>query len=192
MDSLFIEPISPPSSPQSSPSSVIEIIDISPPSSPFAATPIPSTELKCSEFTSKWFDDSSAMWRANKKYSKSKQMFRYVNDSDSAITRQYFSKAENNRMAQYPNLLNWCQCVYSNTKGKRCQKKGIINIADIMINKEYDYEKYSDVYLCSEHKRYMQKEQHKRELTIECALIELHIKLTNKLEKIDTLESLPK
>jgi hypothetical protein len=203
-----IEPISPPSSPiyeiipVSNPSSPI-LVPISPPSSPILVPISPPSSLSShlypdkeftSEFTAEWFDKSSKEWRKNKIFSKTKQLAYYKTNSDSPFTLQdYKTKCiGKEKLSIYPNAENWSKCGYIASNGIKCTNQGIFYDDELKDNPEYDYEKFDDIHLCENHINYLKKEQHKRNLIIECALLERQVKLYNKLDKQEQQEQLHK
>lgn len=152
-------PISPPVSP------ISNVEDISPPQSPIAL------DMKTIELTPEWFDESSNEWRQNKTFSKKTKLFYYKTNTDSPLASIDFTPLD-----IFPNAGKWSECGYISSNGEKCQKKGIFNRDEIKMNREYDYEKYTDVHFCMEHKQFERKEQRKRILHLECIILEKQLK----------------
>lgn len=175
--SYVIEPVSPASSPFAPIEYVIE--DISPAISPISdvTTVTPEPQI---EFTSGWFDQSSKAWRRGKIFSRKKQLFYYETNTDSPFTLEdYKTKHSNSSKTKaniYPNAHLWSQCGYIDSKGNKCIEQGIFYDDEIKSNKEYDYEKFTDVHLCEKHKKFQKKEERKRYLHTECIMLEKQIK----------------
>lgn len=179
-DAIMISHASSPSA--SSPFYVIE--PVSPPTSP-AVQSLTTIKEQAQEFTPEWFDKTHKAWRKGKIYLQKKQMFYYATNSDSPFTLEdYKPKCIGNvRPSIHPNAENWSSCGYIASNGAKCTNQGIFYDDELKDNPEYDYEKYTDIHLCSEHNKYQRKEQRKRELVIECALLERQAKLYDKLNK---------
>lgn len=163
----IIEPISPPTSPSSSDGSV----------SP-NQTNLP--EHKTTEFTSEWFDQSSKAWRRGKIFSRKKQLFYYETNSDSPFTFQDYknknSGPSKTKTSGQPNATVWSQCGYISASGVKCTEQGIFYEDEIASNREYDYEIYTIVHFCKKHEKYQKKEERKRQLHMECIMLERKIK----------------
>jgi hypothetical protein len=176
----LIEPVSPATSPIGSPEYLIELV--SPAASPIAsveyiiepvspaASPI-NPDPKTIELSSEWFDESNKAWRRGKIFSRKTQLFYYKTNTDSPFTLEDYKTK-----VKFPNANKWIKCCYTSPSGNICQNQGILYEDDIKQNPEYDYEKYTDIYFCQEHMKYKRKEQRKRELQLECAILERYIK----------------
>lgn len=167
--SYVIEPVSPASSSFAPIKYIIE--NISPAISPISdvTTITPKSQI---EFTSEWFEQSSKAWRRGKIFLRKKQMFYYATNADSPFTFENYKTNTNT----YPNANLWSQCGYIDSNGNKCIEQGIFYDDEIKSNKEYDYEKFTDVHLCEKHNKYKKKETRKRYLHTECIMLEKIIK----------------
>jgi len=165
-----IEPISPVSSQFASIEYIIE--PISPATSPISDVIQGKPVSQPIEFTSEWFNQSKKEWRRGKIFSQRKQMFNYKTNTDSLFTLEDF-KTKN---SIYPNANIWSQCGYIDSKGDKCMELGIFYDDEVKSNKEYDYEKYTDVHFCKKHTKYQKKEERKRYLHTQCIMLERQLK----------------
>jgi hypothetical protein len=185
MESPEYVPISSPEYvPISSPEYEINLIN------PFSSPIVKKiAKKKYKEFTSDWFDMSSKEWRKNKIFSQKKQFFYYKTNTDSVFTLEDYKSniTIKKKDTTQNNSINWSMCKYVSKNGDICTQQGIFYDDEVKNNPEFDYEKYTDIHFCEQHSKFTKKEEHKRELVIECALMERYIKLQNKLAKLDAL-----
>jgi hypothetical protein len=164
---FIIEPISPPTSPSSS-------------GGPVSPNQTNIPEQKSFEFTSEWFDQSSKVWRRGKIFSRKKQFVYYRTNADSPFTMQEYKNKNSGpnkiKNASQPNATLWSQCGYVSSTGNKCTEQGIFYEDEIASNREYDYEIYTTVHFCKKHAKYQKKEEHKRQLHMECIMLERQIK----------------
>ena len=169
-----IEPVSPAYSPFTS------IEPISPATSPISSVTSVSTVQQPIEFTSEWFNQSKKEWRSGKIFSRTKQLFYYKTNTDSLFTledyKQKHSNSSNTQNSIYSNTTTWSHCGYIDSKGDKCMEQGIFYEDEVKSNKEYDYEKYTDVHFCKKHTKYQKKEERKRYLQMECIMLERQLK----------------
>ena len=161
-----IEPISPASSPFAS------IESNSPATSPVSSVTTVSPVQQPIEFTSEWFNQSKKEWRRGKIFSRTKQLFYYKTNTDSLFTLEDY-KTKN---SIYSNTTTWSHCGYIDSNGDKCMEQGIFYEDEVKSNKEYDYEKYTDVHFCEQHTKYQKKEERKRYLHTQCIMLERQLK----------------
>jgi hypothetical protein len=167
MSSVVIESVSPADTPFES------IEQITPAQSPFSDVSSVTLDSQLIEFTSEWFNYSSKVWRCGKIFSKLKQMFYYKTNTDSLFTLEDY-KTKKNSIYTNPNI--WSQCGYIDSNGYKCQNLGIFYNDEIKNNKEYDYEKYTDIHFCEKHTKNEKKEKRKRYLHTQCVILERQLK----------------
>jgi hypothetical protein len=142
------------------------------------------TDKKIIEFSSEWFDQSSKVWRRGKIFSRKKQMFYYKTNTDSPFTMEDYKNTSSRSSSSSRKTKNgcqinaniWSQCGYISSSGIKCIEQGIFYGDEIASNKEYDFEKYTDVHFCKLHTKFQKKEERKRQLQIECILLERQIR----------------
>lgn len=140
---------------------------------------IPNININNEEFDAQFFATSIIAWRKNKiKYyrsalsdvvrskfdcasviNKTTRKTYYKTDTDSPFTLEELIGGRSRKTNIYNN--DWMQCGYINIDGNKCTHQCIIN-DDILLQNDYDHEKYTQVYYCLIHKKYEKAEQKTR------------------------------
>jgi len=108
------------------------------------------------------FDTASKIWRKNKIYSKTKNLFYYTTNSDSPITLN-----EIRMKIKFPNATVWSQCEFIDSQtGVKCCNESIFSKKDIK-KWDFDHEKFCQVVYCKDHKQFESAEKEKRQKIID-------------------------
>jgi len=142
-----------------------------------------SKEAKDEQFQ-QFFDTCRKQWRSNKVYMTSKHMWAYKTFGDSPLTQaECLCKTP-----KHPNETDWCQCEYVDPVGIKCANLCTFpNQADQADQADqatlsisiptFDCEVYTNVRMCTDHKKYIAIEHDFRIQKVK-TLIEERKKLT--------------